>query len=257
MLSLKEGQEPIAVSRNKNTKVALFATCLADLWRPGVAGATQSLLEKAGYAVEVPKDQTCCGQPNWNAGDAKGAKRLAKHHIGLLEGYDFVVVPSGSCADMIKNQYLELFKDDPEWLEKAAGLSARTFELSQFLTKIAKYKPKKIKNAPLLAWQDSCSCRRGLGIEAEPRVLAEARGYKIKDMQGAEVCCGFGGLFAVRYGEISSHMAGKKLGNIKATGAKVLAGADLGCLLNLEGKILAEGGDIEVLHLAELLDRED
>lgn len=245
--------------RGKDKKVALFATCLVDLWRPLVGRASQSLIEKAGFSVEVPLLQTCCGQPNWNSGDRKGAAKLARRHIKIFGGFDYVVVPSGSCADMLKNQYPDMFRDDPNMLEKAQNLSKKTYELCEFLVHVAKYKPQKTKaKKQPLAYHDSCSCKRALGVEAEPRALInDAGGYQIKKMTGAEICCGFGGLFSVKYGEISSHMAGKKTANIKATKAKVLAGGDLGCLLNLEGKLKADGEDIEVFHIAELLDRDN
>ncbi len=245
------------MARESNQKkVALFATCLADLWRPAVARSALSLIGKAGFKAEVPKGQTCCGQPNWNSGDRTGAKKLARRHLELLAGYDYIVVPSGSCADMFKNQYPALFRDEPGMQEAVQGLAGKIFELSQFLVQVAKFKPPKAKGEKQkLAWHDSCSCKRGLGVEKEPRALIEAAGgYEIKEMQGPEVCCGFGGLFSVKYGEISSHMAGKKAANIKATGATVLAGCDLGCLLNLEGRLEAEGAEIKVRHLAEILD---
>jgi len=243
--------------RSIKKKVALFATCLADLWRPSVARAALSLIQKAGFAAQVPKGQTCCGQPNWNSGDRKGAGALARRHIELLTGFDYVVVPSGSCADMFKNQYPALLRNDPKLQKAALDLAEKTHELSQFLVHVAKFKPNQTKaEKQKLAWHDSCSCKRGLGVETEPRALIEAGGrYEIKEMAGADICCGFGGLFSVKYGEISSHMAAKKGVNIKATGAKVLAGCDLGCLLNLEGRLKAESEDFEVLHLAEILDQ--
>lgn len=241
----------------KDKKVALFATCLVDLWRPLVGVAAKSLIEKAGYAVAVPGDQTCCGQPNWNSGDRKGAAKLAARHIKMFEGFDYVVVPSGSCADMLKNQYPAVFRDDPGMLKAATALSKKTYELTEFLVRVANYKPAGTKSEKQdLAYHDSCSCKRALGLGAEPRKLVEGGKYQVKEMAGADICCGFGGLFSVKYGEISSHMAGKKTANIKATGAKVLAGGDLGCLLNLEGKLKAEGEDIEVFHIAEILDGE-
>jgi len=243
--------------RGKDKKVGLFATCLIDLWRPSVGRATKNLIEKAGFSVEVPLDQTCCGQPNWNSGDRKGAANLAKRHIELFKDFDYVVVPSGSCADMLKNQYPDMFRDEPKTLKDSEILSKKTYELTEFLVRVAGFKPAKTKaGKQALAYHDSCSCRRALGIEAEPRALLEGGKYQIKEMAGPEICCGFGGMFSVKYGEISSHMAGKKAANIKATGAKILAGGDLGCLLNLEGKLKADGEDIEVFHIAEILDGE-
>lgn len=246
-------------AKNKNETVALFVTCLVDLWRPGVAEAASSLLKKAGYTVEIPLAQTCCGQVNYNGGDQTGAEKLARHHIKLFFSYDYVVVPSGSCADMVKNQYPALFADDPEMLEAALALSAKIFELTQFLTRIAKWKPIRTKRQPTkLAYHDSCSCKRALRIYQEPRMLLEATGlYEIVPLEGEDRCCGFGGLFSLKFGEVSSHLAGQKCNEIKKTGARVVAGADLGCLLDLTGRMKADGVDCQVRHIAELLDQED
>lgn len=239
--------------------VALFATCLVDLWRPSVARAAKAILEKAGYRVEIPKAQTCCGQPNWNGGDKKGASKLARRTVEMLKSYNFVVVPSGSCADMIKNQYPALFEDEKDFLKEVKSVSGKTFELSEFLVKVAKWKPQPgTGEKTKLTWHDSCSCRRGLGLYHEPRALLDAAGrFETKALQGEDVCCGFGGAFSLKYGEISSHMAGKKVEAIEATGAEILAGADLGCLLNLSGKLKAKGSKIEVRHIAEILAGED
>jgi len=238
----------------KKTKtVALFATCLADLWRPRVARAAARLIADAGFKVAVPGDQTCCGQVNYNSGDVKGAKKLARRHIALLDPFDYVITPSGSCADMIKNHYPALLGVEAE------ALAAKTFEVCEFLVKVAKWKPLRWQGErQKLAYHDSCSCRRALGIYKEPRLLLEAQGkYDLEPIAGEDQCCGFGGLFSVKYGEVSSHMAGKKTAAIKETGAGTLAGADLGCLLNLSGKLKAEGSDCEVLHIAEILAGED
>ena len=242
--------------KNKAKSVALFATCLIDLWRPGVARAAVRLLEDAGVKVGVPGSQTCCGQVNYNGGDANGAKTLATHHIRVFEKFDYVVVPSGSCADMIKNHYPGLFEDDQDMKKKALALAKKTFELTVFLTTIAKWTPSHQETGALkITYHDSCSCRRHLGIQDQPRRLIAAAGHEIAELPGDEVCCGFGGLFAVKFGDISSHLADKKCAAIKATGAKTLVGADLGCLLNLEGRLKALGEDIEVLHIAEFLAR--
>ena len=247
------------MAANKNKSVALFATCLVDLWRPSVARAAERLLINAGYKVTVPRDQTCCGQVNYNNGDLKGTVKLARRHITLLAPFDYVVVPSGSCADMIKNHYPSLFGDDVDVQKMAQVLSGKTYELTEFLVKIARWKPAKgggVKRK--LAYHDSCSCRRALRVYKEPRLLLEAQGkYNLQAIAGEDRCCGFGGLFSVKYGEVSSHMAGKKTAAIAATEAEILASADLGCLLNLSGKLKAEGSPCEVRHIAEILDQED
>jgi len=225
----------------------------------GIAKAAQRLLEGAGYKVTVPRDQTCCGQVNYNSGDEKGARKLARRHIMLLAPFDYIVIPSGSCADMIKNHYPLLFADDADMLATARDLSAKTHELTEFLVKVAKWKPQKWDGEKQkMAYHDSCSCRRALGIYQEPRLLLEAQGkYQLEPIPGEDRCCGFGGLFSVKYGEVSSHMAGKKTAAIKEAEANTLAGADLGCLLNLSGKLKAEGSDCEVKHIAEILAGED
>lgn len=245
--------------KNKNETVALFVTCLVDLWRPGVAEAASSLLKKAGYKVDVPRAQTCCGQVNYNGGDQKGAEKLARHHTSLFSPYDYVVVPSGSCADMVKNQYPVLLAEDPEMLEAALALAAKTYELTKFLTRVAKWRPKTTKGPPTkLAYHDSCSCKRALRIYQEPRMLLEATGrYDIAPLEGEDRCCGFGGLFSLKFGEVSSHLAGQKCSEITKTGAEVVAGADLGCLLNLAGRMKADGVDCQVRHIAEVLDQEE
>ena len=244
---------------NKGKSVALFATCLVDLWRPAVARAAERLLIKAGFKVAVPSGQTCCGQVNYNSGDQKGARKLARRHIMLLTPFDYVVVPSGSCADMIKNHYPALFGNDLDVQKTAQVLSGKTYELTEFLVRIARWKPSRAGGVKRkLVYHDSCSCQRSLRIYKEPRLLLEAQGkYDLQALTGEDRCCGFGGLFSVKYGEVSSHMAGKKTAAIAETEAEILTGADLGCLLNLSGKLKAEGSACEVRHIAEILAEEE
>lgn len=242
--------------RKRKKTVALFATCLVDFWRPSVAEASARLIAGAGFRVSAPRGQTCCGQVNLNGGDLKGARALARRHIGLFEGFDYVVVPSGSCAGTVINQYPSLFEKGTELHGKAAKLAKKTFELTRFL---ARFGPKKAAqpNGKSLTWHDSCSCRRELGIRGEPRELLKRAGFEIAEAEARERCCGFGGLFAVKYGEISSHLAGEKCAALARPGANLIAGADLGCLLNIAGKLRAEGSDAEVRHIAEVLAGDD
>ena len=235
-------------------RVALFVTCLADLFRPSVAFASITLLERAGCSVYVPRRQTCCGQPAYNTGDYESTVPLAKEVIEMLEPADYVVLPSGSCAGMISHHYPRLLEG--KWRERALDLAARTFELTTFLTEVVPLRRDRDQPVamPTVTYHDSCAGLRELGIKSQPRrLLKEMCDMEVSEMQQTEVCCGFGGTFCAKMPDISSKMAGDKLNNAVATGASVLAGGDLGCLLNLAGLASREGVDIEVRHVAELL----
>ena len=236
-------------------RVALFATCLADLFRPSVAFDSIKLLERAGCEVTVPLQQTCCGQPAYNSGNYEEAVALAKHVITLLEGADYVVVPSGSCAGMICHHYPTLLEG--EWRDRALELAAKTFELTVFLTDIARIKPQRKKQSaklPAITYHDGCAGLRELNIREQPRqLLRELCGVEVRELQKSEVCCGFGGTFCAKMPEISGKMVDDKLNDAMATGARILAGGDLGCLLNIAGRAQRQGEDIEVRHIAEVL----
>lgn len=238
----------------RGMRVALFVTCLADLLRPSVAFASIKLLEQAGCDVTVPMQQTCCGQPAYNSGDYEATVPLAKQVIAQLEGADYVVVPSGSCAGMITHHYPKLLKG--EWRDRALQLAANTFELTVFLTEIARIKPSTNPQPalPAVTYHDGCAGLRELGIREQPRqLLQELCGVDVTELHHSEVCCGFGGTFCAKMPEISGKMVDDKLNNIRATGAKILAGGDLGCLLNIAGRARRQGDEIEVRHIAELL----
>jgi len=236
-------------------RVGLFVTCLVDLMRPSIGMAALKLLEDAGYEVTVPAMQTCCGQPGWNSGDRESARALARKLIGEFDACRYVVVPSGSCAGMIRTHFPEVFENEPEMLAKAAQLSARTYELSEFLTKVAKRASVTSPFNGTVTYHDSCSGLRELGVKAQPRqLLAKVPGLKLVEMEECETCCGFGGTFSIKYGEISSAMAEKKCAYIEASGAQAVVLGDLGCMLNIEGRLRKRGGaKIRVLHVAELL----
>ena len=234
-------------------RVALFVTCLVDTMRPQAAFASVQLLEQAGCQVEIPEQQSCCGQPAYNNGDRDNARKLARHTIAALEGYDHVVIPSGSCTGMMIHHYPRLLADDPEWLPKAESLARRSHELTQFLHEVMKFTPT-AACAHSLTYHDSCSCLRELGLKQQPRaLLAHVDGLELKEMNETEVCCGFGGTFAVTYPEISTQMVGNKSANIQASGAELLAAADLGCLLNMAGKLSREQSPVRAFHIAEVL----
>ncbi|MCX8085301.1 MAG: (Fe-S)-binding protein [Rhodocyclaceae bacterium] len=235
-------------------KVALFVTCLIDLMRPRVGFAALELLTAAGGEVEVPETQTCCGQPAWNSGDRASAIRLAKKLIAEFEGFDYVVVPSGSCADHIKHEYPAILGDEPEWQARAVALGRRVYELTDFLVHVVRLEAVPGRFAGRVTYHDSCTGLRSLGIKAQPRALLKRAGVEVLEMNGAEECCGFGGTFSVKFGEISAAIAERKCANACATGAAAIVGGDLGCLLNIEGKLRRMGDETtQVLHIAEVL----
>ncbi len=235
-------------------RVALFVTCLVDLHRPSVGFAAIKLLEDAGCLVEVPLAQTCCGQPAYNSGDRATAQDLARSVIEAFQGFDYVVVPSGSCGGMIAHHFPALFQDDPNLLARAEALGNRTYELVQFLTEIMKVDHVQAAYPGRVTYHDSCSGLRELGIKAQPRtLLASVEGLDLVEMTDPEVCCGFGGTFCVKYPEISTRMVSDKTADIVATGADTVLAGDLGCLLNMAGRLSREGHPVRVRHIAEIL----
>jgi L-lactate dehydrogenase complex protein LldE len=235
-------------------RVALLVTCLVDLFRPTVGFAAVKLLEQAGCTVEVPRAQTCCGQPAYNSGDRADAKAVARQVIAAFAGYDYVVVPSGSCAGMVKAHYPELFADKPETLARARELAARTHELVSFLVDIRGMESVAAAWPRAVTYHDACSGLRELGIKAQPRrLLAAVEGLRLNELPGAEVCCGFGGTFCIKYPEISDKMVTDKAADIAATGAEAVLAGDVGCLLNIAGKLSRLGHRVEVRHVAEVL----
>lgn len=243
------------VRRNISMRVALFVTCLVDLMRPSVGFAALKLLETAGCDVVVPPAQTCCGQPAWSAGDAAAAAALAKKTIAELEGFDYVIIPSGSCADHVKNVYPTLLAEEPEWAARACKVSATTWELTAFLADILKLESVPGDFAGKVTYHDSCKGLRGLGIKRQPRqLLARLPGLELQETAGCEECCGFGGAFSVQFGDISTAIVDRKCAAIAAAGADAVVGGDLGCLLNIEGRLRRRGDETtQVLHIAEVL----
>ena len=236
-------------------RVGLFVTCLVDMMRPGIGFAALRLLEAAGCDVSVPATQTCCGQPGYNSGDRQAAKALALKTLKEFAGCDYVVAPSGSCAGMIRVHYPTLFMDDPTVLESIQRLSGRTYELTDFLVNVAR-----LENVPggfsgSLTYHDSCSGLRELGVQAQPRaLLAKMPGVKLVEMRESTTCCGFGGTFSVKFGDISAAMADKKCEHAAQAGTEAIVGGDLGCLLNIEGRLRRRGdAQTRVLHIAEVL----
>ena len=235
-------------------RVGLFVTCLADLMRPSVAFAAVKLLEDAGCSVEVPASQTCCGQPALNSGDSVDARAISKQVIASFEGFDYVVGPSGSCMGTLRCDYPALFADEPAWRVRAEDLSRRSHELLSFLVDVMHVERVAARYDGKVTYHDSCAGLRELGVREQPRkLLAGVAGLELVEMQGTEECCGFGGTFCIKYPEISTKMVDDKIAHIEASGASAVLGGDLGCLLNIAGRIRRRGLPLRVMHTAEML----
>jgi L-lactate dehydrogenase complex protein LldE len=235
-------------------RVALFATCLVDLFRPSVGFAAAKLIEAAGCDVDVPVQQTCCGQPAYNSGDKATAADLARQTIAALETFDYVVVPSGSCAGMLRAHFPDLLASDAAWAPRAKALATKTFELVSFLVDVRGLTRVESALNARATYHDSCSGLRELGVKAQPRsLLASVAGLNLVEMNDCEICCGFGGTFAVKFPEISNAIVEKKCANIAEAGPDLLLAGDLGCLMNMAGKLRRQGRPIAVRHVAEVL----
>ncbi len=239
--------------QSNHPKVGLFVTCLADMFRPSVAFATVKLLEAAGCQVEVPEKQTCCGQPAYNSGDRATTAEIARQTIEAFDGYEYVVGPSGSCIGML-HYYPDLFEQNDPWKIRALDLKARAFEITQFLTDIVNFDQIVAQYEGTITYHDSCSGLRQLGVKQQPRqLLSKVDNLTLNEMEEAETCCGFGGTFCVKYPDISNRMVSNKTQYISDSGADTLVGGDLGCLLNMAGKLKREGKSIQARHVVEIL----
>ena len=233
--------------------VGLFVTCLVNTMRPRVGFATLKLLEEAGFKVTVPAGQTCCGQPNYNAGDREAAKDFARRVAREFSQFDHVVAPSGSCAAMIRVHNPRLFDADDPDKELVDAVAARTHELTSFLTDVAGVRTTGTATSETLTYHDSCSGLRELKVKQQPRTLLRAAGAEVTEMEDAEVCCGFGGLFCVKYPDISGEMVRKKSDEVVKTGAGAVVTGDVGCLLNIEGALARRNDPVKAYHVAEVL----
>jgi L-lactate dehydrogenase complex protein LldE len=235
-------------------RVGLFVTCLADLVRPQVGFAAVKLLEDAGCEVIVPPTQTCCGQPAWNSGADRHAQDIARKVVDAFEGFDYIVAPSGSCAGTLRKHYPEILANDSAYASRARALAAKTHELLSFLVNVRKVERVTAACKAKACYHDSCSSLREMNVKTEPRkLLSGVEGLSLSELSDPEVCCGFGGLFAVKYPQISERMADDKIKDAQSTGADLLLGADLGCLLHLAGRMERDGKTMRVRHVAEVL----
>lgn len=239
---------------HKSPHVALFITCLIDFIRPNIAHAAIDLLQLAGCRVDVPIPQSCCGQVGYNNGDNQGTIAIAKQHIQQFESFDYIVAPSGSCVGMITKHYPSLLKNEPEWFARAALLASKTFELTQFLADKTSLNMLPTSYPHTVTYHDSCAGLRELSIKQQPRkLLSMVNDIELIGLTDAEVCCGFGGTFCVKYANISNKMVTDKVQHIMATGAHTVTAGDLGCLMNIAGKLSRLGSSIKVYHIAEIL----
>jgi len=238
----------------RGPRVGLFVTCLVDFHRPSVGFAAIKLLEMAGCTVGVPPLQTCCGQPAYNSGDRAGATLIARRLVREFDGFEYVVAPSGSCAGMIRRHVADLLADDSEFGPRARRLGARTFELTQFLVDVLGWDSVDAECRASVTYHDSCSSLRDMGVRDQPRrLLSKVAGLELKELRDGDSCCGFGGTFCVKYPDISQRMASEKTADIAASGADLVLAGDLGCLLNIAGRLSREGAGVKARHIAEVL----
>ena len=236
--------------------IQLFVTCIIDTLYPEVGQAVVRVLERAGVRVAFPEGQTCCGQPAFNAGMRAEARRMAMHTIEVFEAAEgAVVVPSGSCAAMVRHGYLELFADEPAWLGRAQALARRTYEFSEYLVDVLGTSDLGAQFEGRLTYHSSCHLLRDLGVDRQPRaLLGQVRGAELVELPGTQECCGFGGVFSVEHPEISAAMLERKLANLQASGVDVVAACDMGCVTNINGGLRRRGRKERAVHLAQVLD---
>ncbi len=236
-------------------RVALFVTCLVDAVRPEIGFSTVKLLEAAGCDVVVPEAQTCCGQPAYNSGDSATARSLAEKVLREFADFEYVVIPSGSCGGQIKQQYVELFRNHPDLKSRAEQLAGRIYELTDFLVNVLDVKSLPSSFAGEVTYHDSCAGLRELGVKAQPRrLLGMLPGVHLTEMKDCEQCCGFGGTFSIKFGDISGAIVDEKCRNVQASGAQALVLGDLGCMLNIEGRLRRTGDTTtRVLHISQVL----
>jgi len=235
-------------------RASLLVTCLVDLFYPEAGVAMVRLLRRLGVAVDFPQDQTCCGLPLFNSGYHHEAVRVARRTVSLFAGADYVVVPSGSCAWMVKKEYPGLLKAEPALSGQAEALAGRTYELSQFLVKVLGLSRVASDFRGKVTYHDSCHLLRGLGESQSPRtLLRNLDSVELVELPGADECCGFGGSFSVRLPEVSAAILKRKIANVEATGADCLVACDAGCLMQMGGGLSRKGSRVKAVHLAQIL----
>lgn len=235
-------------------RVALFVTCIVDQLFPRVGLAMADVLERIGCEVDFPEAQTCCGQPAFNSGYRAEARDVARHFLSVFEQAEYIVVPSGSCTSMISHHYAELFRKEPEWLDRARAVGSRVVEFSTFLTEVVKVEDVGARLDAVVTYHDSCHALRELSVKSGPRrLLGRVRGLTLKEMDRAEECCGFGGTFSVKFAETSGGMVRTKVDSILRSGAEIVVSIDSSCLMQLQGALARANAPVRTMHLAEVL----
>jgi L-lactate dehydrogenase complex protein LldE len=246
------------VTAPAGTKAALFATCIVDQLYPKVGVSVVRVLRRLGVEIDFPMDQTCCGQPLYNSGFTRQARSLARRVLRSFKNSDYVVVPSGSCAAMIRVFYLDLLRDNAALLQQAQELSPRVYEFSEFLVKVLGVEDLGASYPGTAAYHPSCHLLRELEVREEPRrLLRHVRDLQLRELPQEETCCGFGGTFTVKFPHISQGMLDDKIANITATGADTLVSCDMSCLMHIAGALGRRGSEMNVRHLAQVLDQAD
>ena len=234
--------------------VTLFIQCLLDVFHPLACQSMLDIFRKLGIPVIIPQDQTCCGQPAFNSGYRHEARKLARHFWDVFQQADVIVCPSGSCVYMIRHHYPVLFEEDPVWWSRAREIGTRTYEFTEFLVDVLKTVDVGSAYSGRVTYHDSCHLARGLGIREQPRqLIRNIRGIELVEMPNSDRCCGFGGAFSIKYADISGALVDDKIEAIQASGADTVVGCDMGCLMNIEGRLSRTGSKIRVMHIAELL----
>ena len=242
---------------DQRTKAALFVTCIVDQLYPQVGVSVVRVLRRLGVDLSFPPDQTCCGQPLYNSGFTHEAQKLARRVLNSFSGSQYVVVPSGSCSAMLKVFYQDLFRDDPTALLQVEQLAPRVYEFSQFLVDVLDVQATEAGHSGSATYHPSCHLLREMEVRDQPtKLLSSVAGLELKDLPQAEVCCGFGGTFAIKYPHISEEMLTDKINSVHASGAETLVSCDMGCLMHIEGGLSRRGSPVRVRHLAQMLDPE-
>ena len=235
-------------------KVSLFITCLVDQFFPEAGMSVVTVLRRLDVEVEFLVEQTCCGQPAFNSGFTDEARTLAKRFIEIFKDSEYVVAPSGSCTSMVKVFYPELLKDEPQWHDRAESLASRTYEFTEFLVNILGVEDVGACSQGKVALHQSCHLLRELNVRTEPqRLLNSVKGIEVVELERAEACCGFGGLFSIKYPHISGGILQEKIDNINKSGADVVVASDVGCLMHIAGGLSRQSAAVKTMHIAELL----
>ena len=236
-------------------KVSIFSTCLVDLMFPGVGKDMVEVLERLGCETDFPASQVCCGQPTYNSGYLEESKQAMINMMNAFEHSDYVVGPSGSCVAMF-HEYPHIFKGDPDWEMKAIALKEKSFEFTQFIVRVLGITDVGARLEGSATYHRSCHMTRLLGEAETPFMLLEkVDGLQLEPLKNADNCCGFGGTFSVKMPEISEQMVDEKSACVAETEAEYLISADMGCLMNIGGRMSRTGKEIQVMHIAEVLNR--